>query len=266
MNGIRRLAGSVFVALGTLATSLAHAGTCDVESGATRLPVLELYTSEGCNSCPPADRWLSREFGRPGTTPSAIPLAYHVDYWNKLGWPDRFSSPDYSARQQRVAARNRSNTIYTPQFVFDGRDVRPHEFADEIAARARGAAADKPRAHIVVRAIPGERRETRVSGEVRIDRDELRSRARVYVVLYQNGLSTQVKAGENGGKRLAHDFVVRRVAGPFTPDAAGRVALDVRLPAPSEFEPANSGVLVHAEDAVDGSTLQAVTTTICRAD
>jgi hypothetical protein len=77
-------------------------------------------------------------------------------------------------------------------------------------------------------------------------------------------LSTQVTAGENGGKRLQHDFVVRRVAGPFNTDSAGRVALDVRLPAPQEFDPANSGVVVVAEDAVDGSTLQAVSTAICR--
>lgn len=243
----------------------AHAAGCAVESGTVRLPVLELYTSEGCSSCPPADRWLSREFGAAGKAPAALPLAYHVDYWNSLGWPDRFASPEHSVRQHRVAERQRSSVVYTPQFVLDGRSVRPAEFDREIASRTRQTASDKPRAWIRVADVRIEGAGVRVTGEVRADRTGARSEAAVRVVLFQNGLGSDVKAGENGGRRLMHDFVVRGVAGPFTPGPDGRVALDVRLPIPAEFVAARAGIAVHVEDTADGTTWQAVAAPVCTA-
>lgn len=243
--------------------SPAHAGTCGAESGATRLPVLELYTSEGCSSCPPADRWLSREFGRTGAPQAALPLAYHVDYWNSLGWPDRFASPDHAVRQRRVAERQRSSVVYTPQFVLDGRNVRPGDVESDFASRARQAGADRPRAWIRVSDVRAERAGVRVIALVQAERTGARSGAAVRVVLFQNGLVSDVKAGENGGRRLAHDFVVRGVAGPFVPDGEGRVALDVLLPLPPEFVAAKSGVAVHVEDAADGTTWQAVAAPVC---
>ena len=104
-----------------------------------RVPVLvELFTSEGCSSCPPADELLaklSREQPVDGAT--IVPLAFHVDYWNRLGWVDRFSSPQFTKRQQEYAAALRADT-YTPQMVVDGRD----EFVGSDDARARQSIAD----------------------------------------------------------------------------------------------------------------------------
>ncbi len=100
------------------------AGECRLESRAHRVTVIELYTSEGCNSCPPVDRWFG---GLPqqGISPeTAVLLAFHVDYWNQLGWPDRFSRPQFSDRQRDVTARHGSGVIYTPQLTVDGRDFR----------------------------------------------------------------------------------------------------------------------------------------------
>ena len=107
-------------------TSVLDAGAeeCSPESPAHRVTVIEIYTSEGCNSCPPADRWFS---GLPqqGVSPDVADLlAFHVDYWNQLGWPDRFSRATFSDRQRDVATRASRGVIYTPQLLVDGRDFR----------------------------------------------------------------------------------------------------------------------------------------------
>lgn len=106
-----------------LVTPVALAQSCHVtavQSGATVPLVIELYTSEGCSSCPPADRWLSSLKGRSGV----IAAAFHVDYWNGLGWPDRFSSPAYTERQKQGVGVNGSRYAYTPQIVVNGKDWR----------------------------------------------------------------------------------------------------------------------------------------------
>ena len=106
------------VALLPLAASAVDAA-CAVQSGARQTPVVELYTSEGCSSCPPADRWLSTLKGQP-----VVAQAFHVGYWDYIGWVDRFASPAHTTRQRDLAARNGLNNIYTPQLVRDGRDWR----------------------------------------------------------------------------------------------------------------------------------------------
>ena len=96
----------------------APTAACRAESG-TRAPlVVELYTSEGCSSCPPADRWLSTLKGRP----DVLALAFHVNYWDHLGWPDRFASPEMTARQRDSARLAGIRSVSTPQVVVQGRD------------------------------------------------------------------------------------------------------------------------------------------------
>jgi len=117
-----------FLVLNLLALPLGSVAAdppCAAASGASRASLLELYTSEGCSSCPPADRWLSGLRGRDDLLGRLVPLAFHVDYWNDLGWEDRFAKPEYSARQGSISRRNRSRSVYTPQFVLDGRDWGP---------------------------------------------------------------------------------------------------------------------------------------------
>ena len=91
---------------------------CTAASTRSVAPVVELYTSEGCNSCPPADRWLSRL----KADPTVVALAFHVDYWDRLGWKDRFASAAFTARQASQQASNGARFSYTPQVVVDGRD------------------------------------------------------------------------------------------------------------------------------------------------
>ncbi len=106
-------------------------------------PVIELYTSEGCNSCPPADRWLSKL----KSDPTVVALAFHVDYWDRLGWKDRFASAAFTARQASQQASNGARFSYTPQVVVDGRDRTDWSRATVSAAARPPAPVDVALAH-----------------------------------------------------------------------------------------------------------------------
>ena len=101
----------------------ADASECRVASDSRRAPLVELYTSEGCNSCPPADRWFARLPVGPG---AAIPLAFHVDYWDSLGWKDRFASPEWSERQRARVRGGGGRIVYTPKFLLDRGHLQRH--------------------------------------------------------------------------------------------------------------------------------------------
>jgi hypothetical protein len=162
--------------------------------------VLELFTSQGCSSCPPADRLL----GELGRRDDVVALSFHVDYWNDLGWDDPFSSPRWSQRQ-RSYGHELPSRIYTPQLVIQGQQhlVGSNERAvHEAMARARA----QPRVRLTASA-----KRTRGSRvEVAIDRDARELRA--VVALYERGHSTEVTAGENRSLALRNDYVVRQLA------------------------------------------------------
>src|SRR5438270_8352522 len=106
---------AVFAAM--LLLGPAHAmADCTARSPDHSVALLELYTSEGCDSCPPADRWLSR-FDQTSVADRVVPLALHVDYWDRLGWKDRFASPAYTERQREQTRRQGSSFVYTPQVM-----------------------------------------------------------------------------------------------------------------------------------------------------
>jgi hypothetical protein len=122
-------------AVATLAAAPVFGAACDAKSGPQAVPLVELYTSEGCSSCPPADRWLSSTFGKGAGPAAGIALAFHVDYWDRLGWTDRFASPAYTERQYDGMRANRARFVYTPQVLVQGRDFP--EWHDRRPCRAR---------------------------------------------------------------------------------------------------------------------------------
>ncbi|MDE2275535.1 MAG: DUF1223 domain-containing protein, partial [Burkholderiales bacterium] len=131
-------AAAVAALASTLATNVGAAPACRATSGPMPPAVVELYTSEGCSACPPAERWLSSLTGRPGV----IALAFHVDYWDRLGWADRFASPENTARQHAWARQAGNGTVYTPQVLLNGQDWRGWRGGPGLAA---GAAASPVR-------------------------------------------------------------------------------------------------------------------------
>src|SRR6185295_16953491 len=113
-----------FAAMLALAVVGADAAQCTARSTGQTVALVELYTSEGCDSCPPADRWLS-SLGTKGYAPDrVVPIALHVDYWDYIGWKDPYARQAFSARQRKMASLARAAAIYTPQVMLQGQDFR----------------------------------------------------------------------------------------------------------------------------------------------
>jgi hypothetical protein len=111
------------VALMALSLPAGAQMACRAVSEPLTQPLVELYTSEGCDSCPPADRWLAAHFASPTAAARGIALAFHVDYWDRLGWIDRFGSARNTERQHQAMRANGATFVYTPQVLVQGRDV-----------------------------------------------------------------------------------------------------------------------------------------------
>jgi len=209
---------------------------CEVKSGANALTVVELYTSEGCNSCPPADRWLSSLKGRT----DVVALAFHVDYWDRLGWVDRFASPAFAARQHQLRASSGAGFAYTPQVLAGGADWRrwpgtlPKAVASvvDITLRRDGGRIE---AHIAPRVGAPEQ-------------------LAAYWAVVEDAHVSAVRAGENAGVTLHHDHVVRqyRPVMPWTGAARRAIAFEAPAAAP------NRRVVLVVTDARSNRPLQAV--------
>jgi hypothetical protein len=225
----RPIAASVLLALSGVSAARAAEAADDAGFVPGR-PVVELFTSQGCSSCPPADRLMSSLAPH-----EAVVLAFHVDYWNHLGWTDPFSSPQASQRQRQYAAAFRSRSVYTPQAILngttegEGSDARwLHRSlaaaASEPAGRFRGAARRTSDGHVEVTIEA--RRPAGVAAPFEL-----------LVALTESGLTTPVPRGENADRDLRNDHVVRRMvlAGALAPgrDGLDPVSLDLEVPADS---------------------------------
>src|SRR5262245_2727460 len=195
-------------------TAGAAAPACSAHTGSQTTALVELYTSEGCDSCPPADHWLSSLFSRGYGPEQILPLALHGDHWGHIGRRDPFAKGEFAARQRKLAAMRRPPVVYTPQVVLQGQDFRrwaSGDFAD--AVKRINARAARARIELAIRAVePGAIRAD-VSATL-LDPAEQKN-AVVFIAAYENRLASEVKAGENRGRRLEHDFVVREWIGPI---------------------------------------------------
>ena len=238
------------------ATATADTQACSANSGPLRNTLLELFTSEGCSSCPPADRWLSGLRAQTGREQRLVPLAFHVDYWNRLGWADRFSKPAYSARQRWIADVNRSRTIYTPQFVLDGRDARPMRAGLPELRNDRKAAAE-----LRLELGPAAAGRLEVSGEARLHTSI--EGAQVFLALYENNLTSRIDAGENTGSLLKHDFVVRELIGPIRLPASGVLPFQHAFSVGANWKRNDLGVSAFVQNANTGEVYQALQRPVC---
>lgn len=156
--------------------------------------VIELFTSEGCSSCPPADHWLTSFTTHPELFKTLFPMAFHVDYWNQLGWHDRFSSSTYSQRQRVYKQQGSISQVYTPGVLVNGEEWRGW------LRHQKPAVDEQDNGHLTVD-INNHRLQARYSG--------LLDQTLVLNMAYLGmGLNSQVESGENSGKQLHHDFVV----------------------------------------------------------
>src|SRR5262249_15613157 len=155
----------------------------------------------GCDSCPPADRWLSSLFSRGFRPEQLVPLSLHVDYWDYIGWKDPFARGEFSTRQRKLAAMRRPLIVYTPPVLLQGQDFRrwgSDDFADAVKRINSGPA----RAEIALAIRSVEPKSIRAELSATLPDPAERRNAAVYLAAYENRLASEVKAGENRGKRL----------------------------------------------------------------
>lgn len=247
-------------------TCLALAGLepdCESRSTAKRVAVLELYTSEGCNSCPPADRWMSSLQARGFSTDRVVPLAFHVDYWDYLGWRDRFAQASFSSRQRTQANRGRTGIIYTPQLLLNGADIRqsyPDAAFSERLTRVNNGTATAELRLVQRPAAAG----ISIEIESRVLEPSTWKFADTYVALIENNLSSDVKSGENAGKVLLHNFVVREMIGPLRTDGSGRLRWNQTVALNGQWKRPDLNIVAFVEDIRDGNVLQTLHAPFCR--
>lgn len=175
------------------------------ESGTYQTHLLELYTSEGCSSCPPAEAWLKNQNASEFKRLLLIPLAFHVTYWDYIGWKDIFAEKLYDQRQRKMVREEGGRTVYTPQFFIDSETTRGMNAAiDRLSRKEKKLSVIKIKASLRV---------SSTALKVNLSLDRLNSKVddvvRVGVVAYENGITSSITAGENEGKVGRHQYVVR---------------------------------------------------------
>jgi hypothetical protein len=229
---------------------------------ANRTPVLvELFTSEGCSSCPPADALLAKlDHDQPIQNAEIIILEEHVDYWDDLGWHDRFSSHQYTDRQSQYSARLGVDGVYTPQMIVDGTDqfVGNDSFHAHrsITSAAQNVKLNLSLSHPVVDA-------RKVSSSVSLPATSPgQAHTELYAALVDSSDTTDVRNGENGGRRLQHAGVVRSLQRIGTLKDLNAGVLNFSLNAPSDAKLTDMRVVVFAQQSNQGNVLGAVVTDV----
>ena len=235
---------------------------CEAKSGNATVALLELYTSEGCSSCPPADKFVS-ELPRQGfKSDRVVPLAFHVDYWNDLGWTDPYSQADFTRRQRDFARRTNAVTVYTPELILSGSEYR-RWWGNSFERALQQVNRTAPRADIGLKLDrAGSTLHVDSRASVR-DKSTAAASASFYVALYQSNLSNKIVAGENSGRTLDHAFVVRRLYGPFAFDSAGATQFNQKLTLDAGWKTADLGVAAFVQESRGTKILQALSLDVC---
>ncbi|MDB6147554.1 MAG: hypothetical protein JWO45_1218 [Spartobacteria bacterium] len=216
----------------------AQAGALVFESRAFKVHLLELFTSEGCSSCPPAEAWMTQLKQSPGLWVEFVPVAFHVDYWDHLGWRDPFAAKEWTVRQQTYVTRWKTDSVYTPGFVLDGNEWRtpqPPRKSQELVGNLR----------------------LRVLGDdVFVTFEPTKKEARgydIYLARLGFALTSEVNAGENRGRKLAHDFVVLSLQKATLPTNGN----ELKIPIDKASDRNNGALVVWSTYSGDPTPIQA---------
>lgn len=198
---MRRKGYFLKVILGLLAFNSLLIADSRFSSGSEQTKMIELYTSEGCSSCPPADKWLSGLKNHKALWRRIIPLAFHVNYWDYIGWPDRFATEQYGQRQYLHRSQGNIKQVYTPGIMLNGKAWRVRSNVNEILNEAGKK--------VGVLSISLNKKEfTANFSPEKKSTEQTKATIRLSIALLGFDLESAVKAGENKGEILKHDFVV----------------------------------------------------------
>ena len=259
MRKTRNILAVIFLASLISANTFA-AGQCSAKSGNETAAVLELYTSEGCSSCPPADKWISSLAPGGFKANQIVPLAFHVDYWDYIGWADRFANKEFSGRHRGLARANGSGTVYTPQVFVNGKDIRLAFSNVKLNATLKDINTAKPRADIGLW-LDASASSLGLSASASLANPS--DDAQAYLAVYENKLFSNVKAGENRGVKLEHDYVVRELIGPLKFDRQGKLEIKQSVAVQSDWKVKDLGLAAFVQRRDTGETLQALQLPAC---
>ena len=227
-----------------------------IKSGEYKTAVVELYTSEGCSSCPPADTFLSK-LGQTNEADQIIPLAFHVDYWDYIGWEDPYAKAKFTQRQREVAKVNQQSTIYTPEFVVDGAEARGSRGVTKLVKRAHKARAE---ADIAVSLSDVLNDKVNIDFTIANLAIDTQDDPQVYLAVYESSMSSQINSGENNGRKLEHDYVVRYISSPQDTAEGRKHHFDLMLN--PDWNRNELGITVVVKLKKSGRTLQALKGTL----
>ena len=196
-----RLIPLLLMIIGLMAPAMPlHAQNIVFKNAGAKATLVELYSSEGCSSCPPAEAWISNLKTSPGLWTDLFPVVFHVDYWDGLGWPDRFAKPAFTQRQRNYAAQLGQDSVYTPEFVTSGREWRGYFHGEQ-----HPPAAAETSGELTLQIEDGGKH---ISALFSPSSQECSQTYTVNVALLGVNVLSDIKNGENGGRQLRHDFVV----------------------------------------------------------
>lgn len=241
---------------GAPATTLADIPT--FEHSAKPTVLVELFTSQGCSSCPPADRILST---LAHDDIDIIPLAFHVDYWNYIGWRDPFSDEQWSSRQRAYADRMNLRGVYTPQLVVDGADQMVGSRRAKVVAGIEAAVGTSRRARVAARTNRRSTDHIELTIDAELGAALQSGSVDLMLATFEDGIVTEVSRGENAGRSLTNDHIVRRLDRAFTwtpGDSAARTQT-VRVDLDETWSSGQVGVVAFVQDT---ETMQVYSATI----
>jgi hypothetical protein len=250
---------TVFAAALTTGLPSYAGNACEVKSGASTAALVELYTSEGCSSCPPADKQLSslKQQLDPGAV--VVPLSLHVSYWDDIGWKDVFAKKTFDQRQSELVAAQHTRVVYTPQFFVNGNEVR--SWRNNLPSTIRQInAVPAPVAITLKTSAPNANTialdaTVNAKGREKVDGD-------LYVAISENDLNSKVLRGENSGVTLHHDNTVRQWYGPIAL-AQGTAQFHQELALPAGWKRDNLQAVAFVQAPNEGNVLQAISTAQC---
>ena len=240
--------------------ALSCAAECTARSGSTTAALVELYTSEGCSSCPPADRWLSK-LGRGG---NVVPVAFHVTYWDYIGWRDAFADERHTARQRERASASGARYVYTPQVTVGGRDFRDWSSKSAFQQAIGRINTTPSRVDLEIRVKPVEGGKLLAEASATPRPGVARGNLALVIAATQDGLSSRVSAGENRGEHLLHDHVVRGFNESQAFAATGIATASATFAARGDWKPEAMSIAAFVQDLKTGEVLQAVSAPLCR--
>jgi hypothetical protein len=265
MNKLTAYSALVVATVSSVAYPAPSAGQCAKQSPSHAVALVELYTSEGCSSCPPADRWISQTATKGYSIDDLIRLSLHVDYWDQLGWKDNFASRKFSERQSNLAGLANSRTVYTPEVFLNLRELRSWDSTSRFQEAVRQINAKPANADIRLEITAATPTQFLLQASFKLKPGVTAKQPNAIIVLYENKLVNVVAAGENRGVTLHHDYVVREWIGPV--EIAGGTA-EYRKTV--KIEPAwnskNLGAAAFIQDFATQEVFQATALPVCSYD